>query len=295
MVALKLATIIVEAGLPEGGLSVLPMHSKDAAPLVEDDRIKLLSFTGSPAVGWDMKRRAGHKRVALELGGNAAVIVHKDADLSFAAPRIAAGGFAYAGQSCISVQRVFIHHQVYQKFMSLFVPAVQALKYGDPLSEETDLSVVITPADGERIAAWIAEAKAHGAEVVTGGTVQGSMVVPTVLTNVDPTLAISCQEAFAPVVIVQPYQDFEEALEAVNTSHYGLQAGVFTNDLRLVWHAYETLDMGGVIINDVPTWRVDHMPYGGVKQSGFGREGIRYAMEEMTEMRLLVLNMNTSV
>jgi glyceraldehyde-3-phosphate dehydrogenase (NADP+) len=289
--ALKLAGIIAEAGLPEGALSVLPMHNRDATPLVEDNRIKLLTFTGSPAVGWDMKRRAGQKRVTLELGGNAGVIVHEDADLSFAAPRIAAGGFAYAGQSCISVQRVFVHHQIYKKFMSLFVPAVQALKCGDPLSEETDLSVVISLADGERIAGLLAEAKAAGAEVVTGGTVEGSMVYPTVLTNVDPALSISCQEVFAPVVTVQSYEQFDEALDAVNNSEYGLQAGVFTNNIRFAWQAYETLDVGGIIINDVPTWRVDHMPYGGVKQSGFGREGIRYAMEEMTEQRLLVFNM----
>lgn len=293
MSALKLAEIIATTDWPIGALSVLPMQSKDAAPLVEDERLKLLTFTGSPTVGWDMKQRAGRKRVTLELGGNAGVIVHEDADLALASSRIAIGGFSHAGQSCISVQRVFIHEQIYKKFMSLFVPKVQTLKSGDPLDEETDLSVVITPGDAERIATWLAEAKATGAEIVTGGTIEGSLVHPTIVANAAADLNINCQEIFAPVVTVQPYTTFDEALAAVNNSDYGLQAGVFTNDLRLAWQAYETLDVGGVIINDIPTWRVDHMPYGGVKQSGFGREGLKYAIEEMTEPRLLVLNLGT--
>ncbi len=289
LTALRLAHIMLNAGIPPGALSVLPLRSSDAAPLVEDARIKALTFTGSPAVGWDMKRRAGHKRVMLELGGNAGVIIHHDADLAAAAARVVAGGFAYAGQSCISVQRVFVHSQVYKKFMSLFVPAVRALVVGDPLDEATDLSVLISPAETVRVMEWIAEAQAAGAEVVVGGEQRGTTLLPTVIQHAAPSLRVNCQEVFAPVVTVQPYETFEEALEGVNESDYGLQAGVFTSNLRLAWQAYEVLEVGGVIVNDVPTWRVDHMPYGGVKQSGFGREGVKYAIEELTEPRLLVV------
>jgi acyl-CoA reductase-like NAD-dependent aldehyde dehydrogenase len=289
--ALHLARMITDAGYPPGGLSVLPMPGALAAPLVEDACIKLLTFTGSPAVGWAMKQRAGTKRVMLELGGNAGVIVHEDADLAYAAGRIVTGAFSYAGQSCISVQRVLVHHQVYKKFMSLFIPAVQALKVGDPLDETSDLSVVISPAEGERVAAWLDEARAAGAQVVTGGQVQDNTIAPTVLTNAAHHLRVNCQEIFAPVVTVEPYTSMTEALDTMNDSDYGLQAGVFTNTLSLAWQAYEALEVGGVMINDVPTWRVDHMPYGGVKQSGLGREGVRYAIVEMTEPRLLVFNM----
>lgn len=292
LTALKLAEVIADAGYPAGGLSVLPMQSKHATPLVEDERFKLLTFTGSPSVGWAMKQRAGNKRVTLELGGNAGVIIHHDADLMDAATRVTAGGFRYAGQSCISVQRVFVHTQVYKKWLSLFLPMVQALKVGDPLDETSDLSSLISHSEAERVTQWLSEARAAGATVATGGDVQQGVVEPTVLTNVEPTQRISCQEVFAPVVTVSPYDTFDDALTCVNDSDFGLQAGVFTNDMQLVWRAYETLEVGGVIVNDVPTWRVDHMPYGGVKHSGFGREGVRYAIEEMTEPRLLVLNMN---
>lgn len=289
--ALMLGREIAQAGWPEGALSILPLQSADAAPLVEDERIKLLTFTGSPAVGWDMKRRAGRKRVTLELGGNAGVIVHRDADVELAAARVAAGGFAYAGQSCISVQRVFVHEDVYATFMQHLIPLVEALKLGDPLDEASDLSSLISIADGRRIAEWLDEARAAGAEIVTGGSVEGGNVRPTVVANAGPDLNINCREVFAPVITVGSYATFDEALTAVNDSAFGLQAGVFTNDLRLVWQAYEQLDVGGVIINDVPTWRVDHMPYGGVKQSGFGREGLRYAIEEMTEIKLLAIHL----
>jgi len=288
--SLKLAEIMLDAGCPEGALSVLPMPSKEASPLVEDERFKLLTFTGSPAVGWAMKNRAGRKRVMLELGGNAGVVVHQDADLSFAASRITTGGFSHAGQSCISVQRIFVHRPVSEAFMDLLVPSVQALKMGDPLDEATDLSSLITPGEAERVAQWLEEARIAGATIATGGGVRGGMVEPTILVGARPDLQVNCQEIFAPVVTVQVYDTFEEALAMVNDSDFGLQAGVFTHDLRLVWQAYETLEVGGVIVNDVPTWRVDHMPYGGVKQSGFGREGVKYALEEMTEPRLLVLN-----
>lgn len=289
--ALKLAGVIMEAGWPEGGLSVLPLRSADAAPLVEDDRFKLLTFTGSPAVGWEMKARAGRKRITLELGGNAGVIIHNDTNLDIAATRAVVGGFSYAGQSCISVQRIFVQDGVYEEFMDRFVPAVRALRVGDPLDEATDLSALIDRGAAERVAAWLAEARAAGAEVLVGGEVQGGVVEPTVVVQAGPELRVNCQEIFAPVVTVQTYAEFDEALAAVNNSAYGLQAGIFTNDLRLAWRAFETLEVGGVIINDVPTWRVDHMPYGGVKQSGFGREGLKYAIEEMTESRLLVLGL----
>lgn len=291
LVALKLAEIIAAAGWPAGALSVLPLASRDAAPLVEDERFGLLTFTGSPAVGWDMKRRAGRKRVTLELGGNAGVIVHSDADLDFAAARCVAGGFAYAGQSCISVQRIFVQAAVYADFMARFLPQVQALKVGHPLDEASDLSALIGASEGERVAAWLDEARAAGAECLSGGTVQGGVVAPTVVVRAAPELRVNCQEVFAPVVTVQPYETFAEALGAVNGSDFGLQAGVFTRDIGRVYQAYDALEVGGIIVNDVPTWRIDPMPYGGVKQSGFGREGLRYAIEEMTEPKLLVVNL----
>ncbi len=290
--ALTLAKIILEAGWPAAALSVLPMNSKDATPLVEDERFKLLTFTGSPSVGWDMKRRAGRKRVTLELGGNAGCIIHSDADLAFAAERVAVGGFSYAGQSCISVQRVFVHEPAYEEFMDSFVPKVRALKVGHPLDEATDLGSLISGSDGERVGAWLAEARAAGAECLVGGDVKGGVVSPTVVVKAGPELRVNAQEVFAPVVTVQSYADFEDALRAVNNSDFGLQAGVFTRDVRRIFRAYEELEVGGLIVDDVPTWRIDPMPYGGVKQSGFGREGLKYAIEEMTEPKLLVLNLS---
>lgn len=291
LTSLKLAEVVHAAGWPEGAFAVLPMKSSDAGPLISDERFKLLSFTGSPVVGWKMKQQAGQKRVTLELGGNAGVIVHEDADLDLAVARTVIGGFSYAGQTCISVQRVFVHERILDAFMERFLPAVKALKLGDPLDESSDLSALISADDGERIQEWLDEARAAGAEVVLGGKVEGGKVEPTVVVKAGPELRLNCQEVFAPVVTVQCYSDFDQALEAINNSEFGLQAGVFTNNLKLSWKAFETLEVGGVIINDVPTWRVDHMPYGGAKSSGFGREGLRYAVEEMTEMKLLVLNL----
>jgi acyl-CoA reductase-like NAD-dependent aldehyde dehydrogenase len=289
--SLKLAELAYAAGWPKEALSVLLLDSKHAAPMVEDERFALLTFTGSPVVGWDMKRRAGRKRVTLELGGNAGVIVHKDADLAFAAKRTLMGGFSYAGQTCISVQRIFVHASVYEEFMDQFVPLVQGLKLGDPLDEKSDLSALINASEGERIGQWLEEARAAGAEVLVGGGVSAGKVEPTVLVKAGPELRVNCQEVFAPIVTVQTYEEFDEALAALNNSEFGLQAGVFTNNLRLTFRAHEELEVGGVIVNDVPTWRVDNMPYGGVKQSGFGREGVRYAIEEMTEPRLLAINL----
>ncbi len=289
--ALRLAAIIAESGWPPAALSVLPLSSDDAAPLVEDERFKLLTFTGSPAVGWDMKRRAGRKKVTLELGGNAGVIVHSDADLAYAAERCVVGGYSYAGQSCISVQRIFVHEPVYEEFMDHFVPRVRALKVGHPLDEATDLGSLISASDGTRVAAWLDEARAAGAECLVGGEVRGGVVQPTVVVKAGPELRVNRQEIFAPVVTVQTYGAFDDALRAVNDSIYGLQAGLFTRDVRHIFQAFETLEVGGVIIDDVPTWRVDPMPYGGVKQSGFGREGLKYAIEELTEPKLLVLSL----
>jgi len=291
--ALELAGIVLEAGWPAGGLSVVPSTTADAGLLVEDDRLRLLTFTGSPAVGWALKRRAGRKRVTLELGGNAAVIVHHDADLEYAAERVAWGGFSYAGQSCISVQRVYVHRSVFAPFVDALLARVAALKVGDPLEEETDVGPLIDNVSAERVEEWVAEARAAGARVLAGGHRRGTLWAPTVLADVDPTLRVSCAEVFAPLVVLWPYDDVREAIGAANASDFGLQAGVFTYDERVITAAVEGLEVGGVNVNDVSTFRVDHMPYGGVKWSGFGREGVRYAIEEMTDRKLVTYNRRT--
>jgi acyl-CoA reductase-like NAD-dependent aldehyde dehydrogenase len=286
----KLAELAIEAGWPAGGIAVVPCKTKDADPLVEDNRIKLLTFTGSPAVGWDLKRRAGQKFVTLELGGNAGNIVHNDADIAYAAERVTFGGFTYAGQSCISVQRVYLHGDVYENFVDELIPRVQKLKIGNPLDEATDVGPLIDKGAADRLGAWLDEAKAGGAEVLTGGEREGNLWQPTVLASVDERMRISCQEAFGPFIDLFRYSDVHEAIRRVNDSEYGLQAGFFTNDWRLAEEAFQEIEVGGLMINDVSTYRIDHMPYGGVKASGFGREGLRYAIEEMTEMRLLTFN-----
>lgn len=287
--ALLLAEIARAAGLPAGALSVIQARDEQAQRLCADDRFQLLSFTGSAAVGWQLKARAGKKRVVLELGGNAGCIVHSDADLDYAAERCVAGGFAYSGQSCISVQRIFVHRPVYEKFVSRLVERAEALRVGDPLAEETDVGPMITEAAAARVADWVAEAVRSGARALCGARREGAFYDPTVLVDTDPGMKVNCEEVFGPVVTVTAYDDFDRALEAVNASPYGLQAGVFTRELERIQRAWEVLEVGGVIANDVPTFRVDHMPYGGVKDSGLGREGPRYAIEEMTEHRLLVL------
>jgi len=287
--ALMLGELVRQAGWPAGGLSILPLPNEEADALICDDRLKLLSFTGSSRVGWRLKAKSGKKRVVLELGGNAAVIVHHDAHLEAAAERCAVGGFSYAGQSCISVQRILVHQQVYAAFTDLLVEKVKALKIGDPLDETTDVGPMIRESDAKRAESWIEEAVRGGAKLLCGGSRQGSMLNPAVLTETTPQMKVNCEEVFAPVVTVELYRDPDEALNLMNDSAYGLQAGIFTNDARLIFHAYEQLEVGGLIVNDVPTFRVDHMPYGGVKDSGLGREGIRYAMEEMTERKLLVM------
>ena len=289
--SLLLAECVQQAGWPDGGLNVLPLSNEDAGLLVTDERIKLISFTGSVPVGWDIKRRAGKKKVVLELGGNAGVIVHSDADLSYAAERCIAGGFGYAGQTCISVQRILVEHSVYGKFTDLFVESVKKLKSGDPLDESTDVGPVIRESDAIRTISWIEEAVRAGARLLCGGGRKNLVVEPTVLTGTKPDMKVNCQEVFGPVVTVEPYKTFDDALRQVNHSSFGLQAGLFTRDAKLLFQAYEELEVGGLVAGDVPSFRIDHMPYGGVKDSGLGREGLRYAIEDMTEPKLLVMNL----
>jgi acyl-CoA reductase-like NAD-dependent aldehyde dehydrogenase len=291
MSALLLAESIQQAGWPDGALNVMPLSNDDARLLVTDDRLKMISFTGSASVGWDIKRRAGKKKVVLELGGNGGVIVHKDADLSYAAERCVAGGFNYAGQSCIAVQRILVERSVQGRFIELLLAGVRKLKLGDPLEESTDLGPLIRESDAIRASEWIQEAVRGGARLLCGGQRKGALLEPTVLGGTRPDMKVNCQEIFAPVVTVEPYDDFQDAVRQVNNSAYGMHAGIFTRDAKLLFNAYEDLDVGGVIAGDVPTFRIDHMPYGGIKESGLGREGLRYAIEEMTEPKLLVMNL----
>ncbi len=287
--ALKLAQILLEAGWPEDGIAVVPSTTTDAAPLVEDDRIKLLTFTGSPVVGWGLKNRAGMKRVTLELGGNAAVVVAADADAAYAAERIVWGGTTNAGQTCISVQRVY-HHESLEGFEDDLVRRFEQLVVGDPLDEATDVGPLIGPDDAERVEQWLQEAVDGGARILTGGERDGSLFQPTVIAGAEDRMKVSCEELFAPVIGVYPFSDTLEALDRAGASEFGLQAGLFTNDIRVIDAAFDRIEVGGLIVNDVATFRVDHMPYGGVKRSGFGREGLRYAIEEMTELKLLTFN-----
>ncbi|MCU0620365.1 MAG: aldehyde dehydrogenase family protein, partial [Gemmatimonadales bacterium] len=289
LAVLAVAELLAASGYPAGGVSVLPCDVADAAPLVDDPRIRMLTFTGSARVGWELRRRAGGKRVALELGGNAAVIVEPDADLARAVARIVAGGFAYAGQSCIAVQRVLAHRDVAASLTERLVDAVRALRAGDALDPATERCPLIDEASATRVEGWLGEAVAAGARVLAGGTRDGNRLEPTVVTGVPADARLEVEELFAPVVSVSAYDRFEEALARVNASRYGLQAGVFTRDLRRALQAWETLEVGAVVIDDVPTFRVDHMPYGGVKDSGLGREGVRSAIAEMTEERLLIV------
>lgn len=287
-----LAEIIDKSDYPAGGFNHIPCGYSAADVFLEDDRIKKITFTGSPEIGWELKKKAHKKRVTLELGGNAAVVIEPDANLDFALSRTVLGAYAYSGQVCISIQRIFLHKKIYDKFMSLFIAATQKLKMGDPMDESTDVGPMINLDAAKQTEEWVEEALENGARLVCGGTRDGSMFAPTILENVRPDLRISCREAFAPVVVVYPYEDFDSVLQSVNDSIYGLQAGIFTNDLKKAFQAYESLEVGGVICNDIPTFRIDHMPYGGVKESGFGREGLKYAIEEMTELKLLALNLN---
>jgi glyceraldehyde-3-phosphate dehydrogenase (NADP+) len=286
---LTVAEIIEEAGAPAGSVSVLPMTRELGDRMVSDPRFKLLTFTGSPSVGWRMKERAGKKKVVLELGGNAGVIVDKTADLDWAVRRILIGGFAYAGQVCISVQRMFVHEDVWDTFMAKFVEGARALKVGDPLDASTDLGPMVDAAAADRTQRWVDQAVALGGKLLLGGRADGTFFPPTILTETPVSAQVCSNEAFAPLVVVFPFRDFDDAIRQVNDSSFGLQTGVFTNDLGHAWRAFGELEVGGVIVNDVPTYRADHMPYGGVKDSGLGREGLRWAIEDMTELRIMVL------
>jgi acyl-CoA reductase-like NAD-dependent aldehyde dehydrogenase len=289
--ALALGEVILKAGWPQEALAVLPLSNEDTAWLTEkEDRIKLVSFTGSAKVGWELKAHSGRKKVLLELGGNAAMIVHNDwPDLDEAAERTARAAFGYAGQACISVQRIFVERSVFQTFLWKVVEVTAKLGVGDPSEEATEVGPLIRQSDAERIEAWIKEAVEGGAKLVAGGERHGSMVTPAILTGTKPGMKLRDEEAFGPVVAIEPYDDFEQALADVNHSKFGLQAGLLTRDVGRILTAYRELEVGALIVGDTPTWRLDPMPYGGVKDSGMGREGIRSAMEEMTEPRMLVM------
>ncbi len=292
LTALALGELALKAGWPEEALAVLTLSNADTSWLVErEERIRMVSFTGSAAVGWALKAKSGRKRVTLELGGNAALILHSDwRDLDEAAERVVAGAFAYSGQSCISVQRVYVERPVYQSFAWKVAALAQKLTVGDPALETTDVGPLIRRSDAERVAQWIAEAEAGGAVLLEGGSGEGSLLHPTVLSKTQRGMKVVDEEVFGPVVVIEPYDDFEDALAEVNHSRYGLQAGLMTRDAGRILTAYRELEVGAVIVGDVPNWRMDAMPYGGVKDSGMGREGLRWAIEEMTEPRMLAMN-----
>ncbi len=288
--ALIIGEVLAETDLPKGAFSVLPVTGDKAAPFVEDERLKLLSFTGGQ-IGWDLKARAGRKKVVLELGGNAACIVDADQEsrLDFVVDRLIFGSFYQSGQSCIGVQRIYVHESLYDKLKRKFVAKTKKLKAGDPKNKDTFLGPMISEDAAERLHGWITDARKNGAKILCGGKRDGAMLDATVLENVPADADVSCQEAFGPVALLAPFKDFDEAMARVNDSEYGLQAGVFTNDLTHTMQAWDQLEQGGVVIGDIPSFRVDNMPYGGIKRSGLGREGIKYAIEDMTELRLLVV------
>jgi acyl-CoA reductase-like NAD-dependent aldehyde dehydrogenase len=287
-----LAEIILEAGYPPEAFSMLNAWGRDTEIMVTDPRIAMISFTGSAAVGWMLKAKAGQKKVVLELGGNAGVIVHNDADLKLAASQTAAGAFTNAGQNCISVQRILVQQDIFDAFATQFVDNVKSLKVGDPRNADTDIGPMITRNDAERATNWVNEAKKAGASVLYGGTPDGTMFPPTVMTETAPDMKVVCEEVFAPIVTLAKYDTWDDAVDIINDSAYGLQAGVFTNDMKRIMDAWERIDVGGLQVNSASTFRVDHMPYGGIKASGFGREGVKYTIEDMTELRLMVLNLS---
>ncbi|WHY79404.1 aldehyde dehydrogenase family protein [Neobacillus sp. WH10] len=288
-----LAELLQEAGLPAGALNVITGSGRVVGDkLVSDDRIKAITFTGSPTVGIGIRNKAGLKRVTLELGSNAALIVDKGVDIERIISRCVKGAFSFQGQVCISLQRIYVHERSYESFVEKFVEATKQLQIGDPLDSKTDVSALISKGEVQRTLDWIEEAKQYGAEIAAGGKAEGNILFPTVILHADTHLKVSCQEVFAPIVLINKVQTVEEAFELVNDSRFGLQAGIYTDDVHTALAAAERLHVGGVMINDIPTFRVDHMPYGGVKESGTGREGIKYAIEEMTELKLVVFNRN---
>ena len=285
---LELAKIINKTELPKGAVSILPMDRTTGNHLVTDQRYKLLSFTGSPVVGWQMKQDAGEKPVVLELGGNAGVIITESADLDQAMGLCLAGAFAYSGQVCIHSQRFFVHENLYVSFIERIKQGAEALMIGNPVDQATEFSAMIDEKNAVRVETWVKEAVELGAKLITGGQRQGSLMLPTVLTNVPKIARVSCEEVFGPVVTVESFQSLDEAIEKINDTKFGLQAGIFSNDFSEIQKAFNQIECGGVIVNDVPGFRVDHMPYGGIKQSGLGREGVKYAMADMLEPRILV-------
>ena len=287
--ALIIGEVLAETDLPKGAFSILPARRDGADLFTTDDRLKLLSFTGSPGVGWALKAKSGKKKVVLELGGNAAVIVDEDADIDDAAERIVFGAYYQSGQSCISVQRIIAHEAIYDALRDKLTRKVSKLVMGDPKKEDTFIGPMISEQEATRLHGWINHAVAGGAKVLTGGHRDGVMLQATLLEDVPKDVDLSCKEAFGPVAELRKFSDFDAALVEVNDSDFGLQAGVFTRDLYKAQKAWDTLHVGGVVIGDVPSWRVDHMPYGGVKDSGLGREGLRFAIEDMTEIRLMVI------
>lgn len=291
--AFFIAELLQEAGLPKGALNVVTGAGRVVGDkLVTDPRVSMITFTGSPGVGIGIRNKAGLKRVTLELGSNAAVIIDKNVDIDKIISRCVTGAFSNQGQVCISLQRIYAHEDIYDSFVEKFVDATKELTLGDPLDPKTDISALISPDDVERTLLWIDEAKQSGAAIATGGMAEGNIVHPTVILHADRQLRVSCQEVFAPIVLINKVQSVDEAISLVNDSNYGLQAGIYTNDVHTALDAAEELHVGGVLINDIPTFRVDNMPYGGVKESGTGREGLKYAVEEMTEMKLVVWNRN---
>jgi acyl-CoA reductase-like NAD-dependent aldehyde dehydrogenase len=287
--ALIIGEVLAETDLPEGAFSILPCSRDGADLFTTDDRFKLLSFTGSPGVGWDLKAKAGKKPVILELGGNAGCIVDHDSDIDDAVERIVFGAYYQSGQSCISVQRVYVHASIYSEFKEKYTAKVTNLVHGDPLNEDTFIGPMISESEAKRLEGWVIEAVNSGAKLLCGGKRKGLMLEATLLEDVPADSDINAEEAFGPVSVISKFSDFDEALELVNNSQFGLQAGIFTRDIYKAHKAWDSLDVGGVVIGDVPSWRVDNMPYGGVKESGLGREGIKFAIEDMTEIRLMVL------
>jgi len=291
IVALMLAELIDKTELPKGAVSVLPGSSKDSSPLIKDKRVKAITFTGSSPVGWWIKANSGDKKTVLELGGNAGVGIADDADIDFAVKRLVYGAFGQAGQSCISVQRIYVHEKVYNQFIRKFRAAIKKIKVGNPLNEKTDIGPMVDVKSAERTEQWIKEALADGAKLLAGGKRRKRVLQPTLLGDVKPKMNVCSQEAFAPLAVVFKYRDFKKMIKEINNSDFGLQAGVFTNRIHDIFYAYKYVEAGGVMINDIPTYRADHMPYGGVKDSGMGREGIRYGIEDMTEIKILGLNL----
>ena len=287
--ALLIGEVLAETDMPKKAFSILPCSSKDAGALTTDERMKLLSFTGSPDVGWKLKEEAGKKKVVLELGGNAACVFDEDADLEDAIPRVILGTFYQSGQSCIGVQRLMIHKSRYDEFKKRLIEETEKLKVGDPSDEETFVGPMIDEDAAKRVESWIQEGVEAGGKLLCGGKRDGVMLEPTLLEGVPPEKKICAQEAFGPVAVLSSFEDYDQVLDQVNDSRYGLQAGIFTKDIEHAMQAWDRLEVGGVMINDIPSWRVDHMPYGGVKDSGIGREGVVFAIEDMTEVRNLVI------